>query len=860
MSSIDTQAGPSLKSDPNPTRGPRLGTIVLVLVAVALALRLWELGERPFHHDESLDAWWSWLFRNGRYTNYDPVYHGPLRFYITAGFFELFGESEAVARLFSALTGTAAVGLPWFLRKELGRVGTISACIALCVSPTMLYYSRFGREDAQMVFLALLTLVFGLAYLKRPRVSVACALMFTLAASFAIKESTYLFGLILAVYALIVVAAEFDARQRVRMGVGPGDTGRTSDTDGASDGEINPRFFATLIAIAGAGLTTAVVIGNAADELFPLLALFGLGMTLLTLVTALPSLRTASLQWEARDRAISIGALALTFGAALLWRLTGADVDAGETPDQFVRGTSGSWVTIVLGVIGVFAGLAVLTNSRTAPSDLAPPNSAQTNKLVRNLGGAAFAAGLAFGANEWFAIQSNRVVLWLSVAAVCFGLAALITFRPRPTNPAFAWPKSLRALGAIGMRGWALALGVFAITWLVCFTIFFSVPEDWASGFTRAIDYWDSQQEVNRGGQPWNYYLYALPAYEWFFVALAAVGTWRILRRPTIAGGLFVWVALGSFILYSYAGERMPWLIAHPLLPILILAAWGAQVLWENRHRTAMPAIATVVAFGLLATTGVSLRASFPQGADSREILSQAGQATTHLTAVLERLDNIDRLARQTTGEPASLAISTSNAWPYSWYLRDRPNTNWFTLESGLPPDISYDVIIGDAVQGDPEKFQLLPENYPDYQATLFAMRSWWVPTYDDAGPIGWVRWVRGNTLWEQGDNPNYVSIREPEHDDTSPGGALARVDQIRRGANQAGDDLVSYLGARDQLQPPRDPELWVEPDDGRDGCGSVDQYMLVHNRYAFTEAQVYPGPIAAIGTLPCASDSFVTS
>ena len=165
-------AGSSSSSDPGAAtrpwheRLPSTGIVVTGLVVLALGLRLWELDERAMHHDESLDAWWSWLFRNGRYERYDPVYHGPLRFYITAGFYELFGESEAVARLLSAVTGTAAVGLPWFLRRELGRAGTIAAAAALTISPTMLYYSRFGREDAQMVFLTLLSLVLGIAYKK----------------------------------------------------------------------------------------------------------------------------------------------------------------------------------------------------------------------------------------------------------------------------------------------------------------------------------------------------------------------------------------------------------------------------------------------------------------------------------------------------------------------------------------------------------------------------------------------------------------------------------------------------------------------------------------------------------------------
>jgi len=71
MSSTGTLAGPSTKSESADRltiggfRMPRTGTIVLLLVAAALALRLWELGDRALHHDESLDAWWSWRYLNG---------------------------------------------------------------------------------------------------------------------------------------------------------------------------------------------------------------------------------------------------------------------------------------------------------------------------------------------------------------------------------------------------------------------------------------------------------------------------------------------------------------------------------------------------------------------------------------------------------------------------------------------------------------------------------------------------------------------------------------------------------------------------------------------------------------------------
>ncbi len=833
MSFTDMQAGPYTRSELSFAGRriplPRLGTFIVALVIIGLALRLWELGERPFHHDESLDAWWSWLFRNGNYVEYNPVYHGPLRFYITAGFYEIFGETEASARLFSALAGSAAIGLPWFLRRELGSAAVALSAFALCVSPTMLYYSRFAREDAQMVFLALLGLVLGIAYLRQPRTTVAAGLMFSLAAGFAIKESTYLFGMLLAIYAVVVVASQFEAQQRT------GEPGRGNDT-------LNPRFFGAALGAATVGLIVTVVVGAAGDQLFAAIAVYFAALGGFALLVALPSLRAARFVWPILHAAISAGAVivlgAVIFALARSERLP-RPVDDDLNPIWSLA------VVIVGASVMAIAGLIALA-PRLQLSDRLPAawNSAST----RTMTGALSVAGAMVAVGEFLGILTASRLAIVAVA-LCFAIGSLVVFAPRATAENFAWPHALRQLAAIGWAGWFVALAVFAATWLISFTIFGTARQDWASGFTRAIDYWDSQQEVNRGGQPWNYYLYALPAYEWIFVALGAIGTFRVFRRPTVATGLFVWMTFGSLILYSYAGERMPWLIAHPLLPMLALAGIGAAVLWQHRDRAYMPTIAVVVALGLIATTGTSLRASFPNGSDGREILSQAGQATPHLTAALRRLDNIDQLSMQQTGEPASLAIGRANAWPYSWYLRDRPNMQWFDNEVGPPTDGSVDVIIVD-------NFAVNLEDFPDYQPTLFAMRSWWVPTYGDAGLVGWLKWVRNRSLWEQQPNANYAGLREIEETDVELG-PIDKLGQLGVGADDAARRFVDYAGAAgDPIPPPVDPDAFVEPDDGRDGCGSVDQWFLVHNRFAATERQVHPGDIEVMAPLECANDS----
>ena len=54
------------------------------LAVVGLSLRLVQLGEKPFHHDESLHAWFGWRLATGEGYAYDPVYHGPVQFYLVA--------------------------------------------------------------------------------------------------------------------------------------------------------------------------------------------------------------------------------------------------------------------------------------------------------------------------------------------------------------------------------------------------------------------------------------------------------------------------------------------------------------------------------------------------------------------------------------------------------------------------------------------------------------------------------------------------------------------------------------------------------------------------------------------------------
>jgi uncharacterized protein (TIGR03663 family) len=176
-----------------------------VLLAVALALRFYDLGDRPFHHDESQDAYFSWTFwKNGGY-EYDPLLHGPLRFYLTAAMYTLFGASDFTARLAPALMGTLMVPLPYLLRNQLGRVGAFAAALALAIGPSYLYFSRFAREDIYFAAITLALLVAVFRFLDAPRRHHPAVIGVLLALSFAIKETTFITLFVAGTFFIVVL-------------------------------------------------------------------------------------------------------------------------------------------------------------------------------------------------------------------------------------------------------------------------------------------------------------------------------------------------------------------------------------------------------------------------------------------------------------------------------------------------------------------------------------------------------------------------------------------------------------------------------------------------------------------------------
>ncbi|MCY4624579.1 MAG: TIGR03663 family protein [Chloroflexi bacterium] len=164
----------------------------IALALVALAMRVWELGDRAMHHDESLHALYSWYITEGRGYEHNPLLHGPLQYHVNALVFFLFGDNDATARIAYALVGTGLVALPWLLRDWLGRTGAMCAAVLLALSPTMLYFSRFARNDILMAALTLGLVIVVWRYMRDRQPVYLYLAAAILALAFSAKETIYI--------------------------------------------------------------------------------------------------------------------------------------------------------------------------------------------------------------------------------------------------------------------------------------------------------------------------------------------------------------------------------------------------------------------------------------------------------------------------------------------------------------------------------------------------------------------------------------------------------------------------------------------------------------------------------------------
>ena len=142
--------------------------VFVIILLLAIFTRFYNLGTRTMSHDESLHTKFSWdLYSNGVF-QHTPLMHGPILFHMTALDYFLFGDNDFTARIYPAVLGMLMVMFPLLFRRWMGRWGAILASIMFLISPLILYYNRYIREDTPSIFFTFIMVYCTLMYLNGP--------------------------------------------------------------------------------------------------------------------------------------------------------------------------------------------------------------------------------------------------------------------------------------------------------------------------------------------------------------------------------------------------------------------------------------------------------------------------------------------------------------------------------------------------------------------------------------------------------------------------------------------------------------------------------------------------------------------
>lgn len=167
---------------------------VLAVVAVLSFLaRLYALDARVAHQDEARVAHWILHYTAVDAWQYRPIIHGPFLPHVNGVLFSLFGASDFTMRLPAAVFGALLPLTMVLFRTRLDDVEVVASGVLLAISPVLLYYSRFMRNDLILATLALATVGFVVRAIdtRQRRYVYAAALAFAVALT--TKENALLY-------------------------------------------------------------------------------------------------------------------------------------------------------------------------------------------------------------------------------------------------------------------------------------------------------------------------------------------------------------------------------------------------------------------------------------------------------------------------------------------------------------------------------------------------------------------------------------------------------------------------------------------------------------------------------------------
>lgn len=224
---------------------------------------------------------------------------------------------------------------------------------------------------------------------------------------------------------------------------------------------------------------------------------------------------------------------------------------------------------------------------------------------------------------------------------------------------------------------------VFLAIYIMFYSYFFKDVDAVKDAAFSAFSHWYEMHEVERISGPPYYYIPLLFLYELPIAMFAFLGsieyTVRFIRNrehPMMA--FLVYFLVVNLAAYAYIGEKVPWLILHPLLPaILIAGAYLGEILpsLKYRPRWAEAVLVVILIFSSSYFLYTSYNLNYRNYSDPAEPLIQASQPPQKFQEFLAVLHETAQLHKgyYTEIQVTDVEMETQ----LLWQIRHYHNVKW---------------------------------------------------------------------------------------------------------------------------------------------------------------------------------------
>ena len=537
------------------------------IIILAIVTRFYNLGVRVMSHDESLHTYFSWLLYRGQGYQHTPMMHGPWQFHLIALSYFLFGPSDFTARIPAAVFSIATVCMVWYWRRYLGSWGAIIAGLMMVISPFMLFYGRYVREDVYAGFSGVLLLYAILRYFESGKSRYLFLVTTALVIHFLDKESSFIY----AFQAFLFLAIYFIARV-------------TRESWEDNPGLYRAFIIALAVAVIFVTIGGGIAFANRHTE------------TLTSGETAAPvNPEGGAAPVDAQTNAPSPSTILI--GAALVALIAGAVLLVRGLGWERIRQERSFDLMILIGTFVLPMAIPFPLKWLESRLHIAiPTDSASVSALTQRdfLYMGVFVV-LFFAISIAIGMLWNRE--WWKYAALFWGAFTIFYTTIFTNGPGFF----TGLLGSLGY--WLVQQGVERGSQPEYYYVLVQIP---IYEFLPAIG---SIVAIALGLNKLFGQSQAEPEGE---AEIVSTPEKESDYRDSMLGlffGLLVWWVITSIAAFTIAGERMPWLTYHMAWPMILLAGWGfGQIiesviprLAENRPQQNALAILVLVVFVLAA-------------------------------------------------------------------------------------------------------------------------------------------------------------------------------------------------------------------------------------------------------------------